>query len=79
VSRREAEGRQPGVARDPRQRPGSGGVPGAEGRLMPLVNNKVGDDVTGGTDKAVADEQALVDSLMKVRWETGLFTWLYIL
>lgn len=48
---------------------------------MPLVNNKVGDDVTGGTDKAVADEQALVDSLMKVRWETGtsggpLFTWL---
>ncbi|CAL8311140.1 unnamed protein product [Merluccius merluccius] len=32
---------------------------------MPLVNNKVGDDVTGETEKALA-EQALVESLMKV-------------
>jgi hypothetical protein len=34
---------------------------------MPLVNNKVGDDVAGGTEKASADEQALVESFMKVR------------
>ncbi|XP_040922048.1 regulator of G-protein signaling 9-binding protein [Toxotes jaculatrix] len=33
---------------------------------MPLVNNKVGDDGTVGTDKALADGKALVDSLMKV-------------
>ncbi|CAL8401219.1 unnamed protein product [Gadus morhua 'NCC'] len=33
---------------------------------MPLVNNKVGDDVAGGTEKASADEQALVESFMKV-------------
>ncbi|XP_036935512.1 regulator of G-protein signaling 9-binding protein [Acanthopagrus latus] len=33
---------------------------------MPLVNNKVGDDSTVGTDKALADGKALVDSLMKV-------------
>lgn len=35
--------------------------------LMPLVNNKVGNDGTVGTDKALADGKALVDSLMKVR------------
>ena len=34
---------------------------------MPLVNNKVGDDVAAGTEKAPADEQALVESFMKVR------------
>lgn len=33
---------------------------------MPLVNNKVGDDHTVGTDKALADGKALVDSLIKV-------------
>nr|XP_057916902.1 regulator of G-protein signaling 9-binding protein [Doryrhamphus excisus] len=33
---------------------------------MPLVNNKVGDDCTLGTNKALADGKALVDSLMKV-------------
>ncbi|XP_008299255.1 regulator of G-protein signaling 9-binding protein [Stegastes partitus] len=33
---------------------------------MPLVNNKVGDDSTVGKDKALADGQALVDSLIKV-------------
>ncbi|XP_018553716.1 regulator of G-protein signaling 9-binding protein [Lates calcarifer] len=33
---------------------------------MPLVNNKVGDDCTVGTDKALADGKALVDSLIKV-------------
>ncbi|XP_070709525.1 regulator of G-protein signaling 9-binding protein [Pempheris klunzingeri] len=33
---------------------------------MPLVNNKVGDDSTLGTDKALADGKALVDSLIKV-------------
>ncbi|XP_069007478.1 regulator of G-protein signaling 9-binding protein [Embiotoca jacksoni] len=33
---------------------------------MPLVNNKVGDDCTVGTDKALADGKALVDSLVKV-------------
>uniref|UniRef100_UPI003AAB1B2C regulator of G-protein signaling 9-binding protein n=1 Tax=Centroberyx gerrardi TaxID=166262 RepID=UPI003AAB1B2C len=33
---------------------------------MPLVNNKVGDDGTVGTDKALAEGQALVDSLIKV-------------
>lgn len=34
--------------------------------LMPLVNNKVGDDCTLGTDKALTDGKALVDSLIKV-------------
>lgn len=34
---------------------------------MPLVNNKVGDDCTLGTDKALADGKALVESLIKVR------------
>ncbi|TKS87929.1 RGS9-anchoring protein [Collichthys lucidus] len=33
---------------------------------MPLVNNKVGDDCTVGTDKALVDGKALVDSLIKV-------------
>ncbi|XP_034429066.1 regulator of G-protein signaling 9-binding protein [Hippoglossus hippoglossus] len=33
---------------------------------MPLVNNKVGDDCTGGSDKALADGEALVGSLIKV-------------
>ncbi|XP_034021330.1 regulator of G-protein signaling 9-binding protein [Thalassophryne amazonica] len=33
---------------------------------MPLVNNKVGDDCLVGTDKALADGKALVDSLTKV-------------
>ncbi|XP_015230461.1 PREDICTED: regulator of G-protein signaling 9-binding protein B-like [Cyprinodon variegatus] len=33
---------------------------------MPLVNNKVGDDCTASGDKALADGQALVDSLIKV-------------
>jgi len=33
---------------------------------MPLVNNKVGDDCTAGSDKALADGKALVDSLLKV-------------
>ncbi|KAM7390739.1 hypothetical protein PAMA_008774 [Pampus argenteus] len=33
---------------------------------MPLVNNKVGDDCTVGTDKASADGKVLVDSLIKV-------------
>ncbi|KAM9337403.1 regulator of G-protein signaling 9-binding protein [Symphorus nematophorus] len=33
---------------------------------MPLVNNKVGDDSTVGTDKALADGKALVESLIKV-------------
>ncbi|XP_068438516.1 regulator of G-protein signaling 9-binding protein [Clinocottus analis] len=33
---------------------------------MPLVNNKVGDDCTVGTDEALADGKALVDSLIKV-------------
>ncbi|XP_049604823.1 regulator of G-protein signaling 9-binding protein [Syngnathus scovelli] len=33
---------------------------------MPLVNNKVGDDNTLGTNKALADGKALVDSLIKV-------------
>ncbi|XP_059183477.1 regulator of G-protein signaling 9-binding protein [Centropristis striata] len=33
---------------------------------MPLVNNKVGDDCTVGTDKAVVDGKAQVDSLIKV-------------
>ncbi|XP_056155889.1 regulator of G-protein signaling 9-binding protein [Lampris incognitus] len=33
---------------------------------MPLVNNKVGDDATAGTDKALADGKLLVDSLIKV-------------
>lgn len=34
--------------------------------LMPLVNNKVGDEGTAGRDKAVADGKAQVDSLLKV-------------
>ncbi|XP_035512350.1 regulator of G-protein signaling 9-binding protein [Morone saxatilis] len=33
---------------------------------MPLINNKVGDDCTVGTDKALADGKVLVDSLIKV-------------
>ncbi|XP_031163585.1 regulator of G-protein signaling 9-binding protein [Sander lucioperca] len=33
---------------------------------MPLVNNKVGDDCTVGTDKALVDGKAQVDSLIKV-------------
>ncbi|KAM4718404.1 regulator of G-protein signaling 9-binding protein isoform 1-T2 [Anableps anableps] len=33
---------------------------------MPLVNNKVGDDCTASSDKALADGKALVDSLIKV-------------
>ncbi|XP_074550039.1 regulator of G-protein signaling 9-binding protein [Halichoeres trimaculatus] len=33
---------------------------------MPLVNNKVGDGCTVGTEKALADGKALVDSLVKV-------------
>ncbi|XP_062297779.1 regulator of G-protein signaling 9-binding protein [Scomber scombrus] len=33
---------------------------------MPLVNNKVGDDCTVGTEKASDDGKALVDSLIKV-------------
>ncbi|AWP20900.1 putative regulator of G-protein signaling 9-binding protein B-like [Scophthalmus maximus] len=33
---------------------------------MPLVNNKVGDDCTVGTDKALADGEALLQSLIKV-------------
>nr|XP_046227813.1 regulator of G-protein signaling 9-binding protein [Scatophagus argus] len=33
---------------------------------MPLVNNKVGDDCTIGTDKALAEGKALVDSLIRV-------------
>uniref|UniRef100_A0A3P8SEN0 Regulator of G protein signaling 9 binding protein n=1 Tax=Amphiprion percula TaxID=161767 RepID=A0A3P8SEN0_AMPPE len=33
---------------------------------MPLVNNKVGDNSTVGKDKALADGEALVDSLIKV-------------
>ncbi|XP_023254327.1 regulator of G-protein signaling 9-binding protein B-like [Seriola lalandi dorsalis] len=33
---------------------------------MPLVNNKVGDDCTVGTDKVLVDGKALVDSLIKV-------------
>lgn len=35
---------------------------------MPLVNNKVGDDCTVGTDKALVDGKALVDSLIKVSY-----------
>lgn len=41
---------------------------------MPLVNNKVGDD---GTDQALADGKALVDSLVKVscsKYEAILFS-----
>lgn len=34
---------------------------------MPLVNNKVGDDCTVGTDKALADGEALLQSLIKVK------------
>ncbi|XP_057679818.1 regulator of G-protein signaling 9-binding protein [Corythoichthys intestinalis] len=33
---------------------------------MPLVNNKIGDDCTLGTNKALTDGKALVDSLIKV-------------
>ncbi|XP_054622195.1 regulator of G-protein signaling 9-binding protein [Dunckerocampus dactyliophorus] len=33
---------------------------------MPLVNNKVGDDRTLGSNKAFVDDKALVDSLIKV-------------
>ncbi|XP_029314116.1 regulator of G-protein signaling 9-binding protein [Cottoperca gobio] len=33
---------------------------------MPLVNNKVGNDCTVSADKALVDEKALVDSLIKV-------------
>ncbi|KAM6908048.1 regulator of G-protein signaling 9-binding protein [Lycodopsis pacificus] len=33
---------------------------------MPLVNNKVGDECTVGTDEALADGKALVGSLIKV-------------
>ncbi|KAM8823658.1 regulator of G-protein signaling 9-binding protein [Spinachia spinachia] len=33
---------------------------------MPLVNNKVGDDCTVGTDQDLVDGKALVDSLIKV-------------
>ncbi|XP_077591898.1 regulator of G-protein signaling 9-binding protein [Stigmatopora nigra] len=33
---------------------------------MPLINNKIGDDCTLGTNKALTDGKALVDSLIKV-------------
>lgn len=43
---------------------------------MPLVNNKVGDDCTASSDKALADGKALVDSLIKVRY-TGFYGYFY--
>ncbi len=44
---------------------------------MPLINNKVGDDCTVGTDKALADGKALVDSLIKVSCSLFLTFFIY--